>query len=89
MGSNIPTCSCRIEAVCAVLSRSVNSLWPHGLQPTRLLQARILEWVAMPSSKGSSQPRVRTQVSHIASRFFTNWVTKEAPVEEELRLLEI
>ena len=35
---------------------------PHGLQPTRLLcpwdsQARILEWVAMPSFRGSSQPR--------------------------------
>ena len=30
------------------------------------LQARILEWVAMPSSRGSSQPRERTQVSHIA-----------------------
>ncbi|KAB0341740.1 hypothetical protein FD754_018666 [Muntiacus muntjak] len=30
-----------------------------------LLQAKILEWVAMPSSRGSSQPRDRTQVSHI------------------------
>ena len=36
-----------------------------------ILQARILEWVAMPSSKGSSQPRDQTQVSHIAGRFFT------------------
>ena len=36
-----------------------------------ILQARILEWVAMPSSRGSSQPRDRTQVSHIAGRFFT------------------
>ena len=32
----------------------------------RILQARILEWVAMPSSRASSQPRDRTQVSHIA-----------------------
>ena len=31
----------------------------------RNLQARIQEWVAMPSSRGSSQPRDRTQVSHI------------------------
>ena len=30
------------------------------------LQARILEWVAMPSSRGSSQPKDRTQVSHTA-----------------------
>ena len=43
-----------------------------------ILQARILEWVAFPFSRGSSQPRDRTQVSHIAGRFFTSWDTKEA-----------
>jgi len=37
----------------------------HGI-----LQARILEWVAMPFSRVSSQPRDRTQVSHIAGGFF-------------------
>jgi len=42
----------------------------------RILQARILEWVAMPSSRGSSQPRDRTQVSCIAGGFFTVWVTR-------------
>ena len=42
-----------------------------------ILQARILEWVAMPSSGGSSQPRDRTQVSYIAGRLFTIWATKE------------
>ena len=36
-----------------------------------ILQARILVWVAIPSSRGSSQPRDRTQVSHIAGGFFT------------------
>ena len=36
-----------------------------------ILQARVLEWVAMPSSRGSPQPRDRTQVFHIAGRFFT------------------
>ena len=45
----------------------------HGI-----LQARILEWVAFPFSRGSSQPRDWTQVSHIAGRFFTSWATKEA-----------
>ena len=45
----------------------------HGI-----LQARILDWVAFPFSKGSSQPRDRTQVSHTAGRFFTSWATKEA-----------
>ena len=37
-----------------------------------ILQARILEWVAFPFSRGSSQPRNQTQVSHIAGRFFTS-----------------
>ena len=36
-----------------------------------ILQARILEWVAMPSSRGSSQPQDRTQVSYITGRYFT------------------
>ena len=40
----------------------------HGI-----LQARILEWVAISSSRSSSQPRNPTQVSCIAGRFFTNW----------------
>ena len=36
------------------------------------LQARILKWVAFPFSRGSSQPRDQTQVSHIVDGFFTN-----------------
>ena len=39
----------------------------HGI-----LQATILEWVAFPFSRGSSQPRDQTQVSHTAGRFFTS-----------------
>ena len=35
-----------------------------------ILQARILEWVAFPFSRGSSQPRDRTQISHMADGFF-------------------
>ena len=42
----------------------------HGI-----LQTRILEWVAFPFSRGFSQPRDRTQVSHIAGGFFTSWAT--------------
>ena len=38
----------------------------------RILQATILEWVAVPFSRGSSQPRDQTQVSHTAGRFFTS-----------------
>ena len=50
----------------------------HGI-----LQARILEWVAFPFSRGSSQPRDQTGVSCIAGRFFTNWVLREALLEEK------
>ena len=45
---------------------------------TGTLQARILEWVAVPFSRGSAQTRDWTQVSCIAGRFFTVWATKEA-----------
>ena len=38
----------------------------HGI-----LQARILEWVAIPFSRGSSQPRVQTQVSHVSLQLFS------------------
>ena len=43
-----------------------------------ILQARILEWVAMPFFRGSSQPRDQTQVSCIAGGVFTVWATREA-----------
>ena len=53
----------------------------HGI-----LQVRILEWVAFPFSRGSSQPRDWTQVSHIAGGFFTSWVTREA---QEYRVISL
>ena len=63
---------------CAVLSRSVVSTLcdpvdcsPPGSSVMGILQARRLEWVAVPSSRGSSPPRDRTQVSLVADGFFT------------------
>ena len=44
----------------------------HGI-----LQARILEWVAISFSRGSSQPRDWTWVSYISGRFFTVWAIGE------------
>ena len=41
----------------------------------------ILEWVAYAFSRGSSRPRNRTRVSCIAGGFFTNWATREAPMD--------
>ena len=51
----------------------------HGI-----FQARVLEWAAISFSKGSSQPRDQTQVSHIADRCFTIWATREAQILQVL-----
>ena len=56
--------------VCKLLSHV--QLFVHGI-----LQARILEWIAFPFPRRSSQPRDRTQVSHIAGSFFTSWAIRE------------
>ena len=50
---------------------------PSGSSVHGILQARILKWVAIPFSRGSSQPRDWTWVSWIAGRFFTVWATRE------------
>ena len=52
---------------------------PSGSSVPEISQTRILEWVAIFSSRGSSQPRDQTQVSCIAGRFFTIWAITEAP----------
>ena len=52
---------------CRLLQSSV-----HGI-----FQARVVEWVAISFSRGSSWPRDRTWVSHIIGRHFTIWVTRE------------
>ena len=62
---------CKSES-CSVAS---DSLWPHGI-----LQARILEWVAFPFSRGSFWPRNWTGVFCTARGFFTNWATREASI---------
>ena len=59
---------CLVTQSCPTLCDPMNCSLPLSLG---ILQARILEWVTMPFSRGSSQPRDQTQVSHIASRFFT------------------
>ena len=72
--------------VCNRVDRS-----PPASSVHRLLQARLLEWVAMPSSsRGSSRPRYRTQVSHIAGGLFIRWATMEAQISisKSLRMME-
>ena len=70
-------------AVCLVI-QSCPTLWDAtdcslpGSSVQGILQARILEWVSIPSSRECPQPRDRTQVSHSEGRFFTIWTTREA-----------
>ena len=52
---------------------------PPGTSVHGILQARILEWVAIPFFSGSSRIRDRTWIFHIAGRFFIVWATREAP----------
>ena len=60
--------------LCDPMDCSLSSSSVHGI-----FQARMLEWIAISFSRGTSQPRNRTLVSHIAGRRFTVWATKEAP----------
>ena len=56
--------------LCSPMDCSLPSSSVHGI-----LRARILQWVVISFSRGSSQPRDQTWVSHIAGRFFTIWVS--------------
>ena len=60
--------------LCDPLDYRLPSSSVHGI-----LQARILEWVAIPFPRGSSQPKDRTQVSCIAGGFFNDWATPGKP----------
>jgi len=67
-----------IRVVKMNVTQSCPTLWdPMDYTVHGILQARILEWVGFSFSRGSSQPRDKTQVSHIAGGFFTSWTTRE------------
>ena len=72
-----------IRTVCPTLCNPVDCS-PPGSPVHGILQARVLEWVAISFSRGSSRSRDRTWVSCIEGRFFTNWATREAPDKEHL-----
>ena len=61
---------CLVAQLCPILCDPMDYT-PPGSSVHGILQARILEWVAMPPSRGSFQPRDQTQVSCIAGGFFT------------------
>ena len=59
-----------------ILCKTMNYSQPGSSVPG-ILQARILEWVAIPISRGSFWLRDQTQVSCMAGKFFTIWATRE------------
>ena len=61
----------KVAQCCPTLCDPMDCSLP-GSSAHGVLQARILDWVAIPFSRGSSQPRDQTQVSHIAGGFFTD-----------------
>ena len=67
-----------VAQLCPALCNPMNCS-PLGSSVHGILQARILEWVAIPFSRGSSWPRDWTCVSCNSGRFFTIWATREAP----------
>ena len=76
-------CKLYKELCCAVLGcvQLFTIPWTVALQsPLSMggLQARILNWIAMPFASRPSQPRDQTQIPCIAGGFFTIWVTREA-----------
>jgi len=70
---------------CLTLCDPTNCSLP-GFSVHGILQAKILEWIAIPFSRGTSQPRDRTLVSCLAGRFFTIWATKRSPILSGLLL---
>ena len=83
--------SCAVCVPCLVAQSCPTLCDPMDCSPAGsfvhgILQARILDWIAFPFSRGSPQPGDRTQVSRIASGFFTMWATREAQIKKQLGL---
>ena len=66
-----------VAQLCPTLCNPMYCSLPHS-SIRGIFQARILEWVAISFSRGSSQPKDQTQVSCIVGRHFTIWATREA-----------
>ena len=74
----LSVCSLHVQTCVKVkVAQLFPTLWdPMDYTVHEIVQARILEWVAFPFSRGSSQPRDGTQVSFITGGFFTSWATR-------------
>ena len=67
---------CEVAQSCPTLCNSMDCSLP-GSSIHGIFQARVLEWVAISFSRGSSLPRDQTWVSRIVGRLLTVWVTRE------------
>ena len=74
-----------VTQLCWTLCDSWWGCSPPGSSVHGILQARTLEWVATPFSRGSSQPRDWTQVSHTVGRFFTTEPPRK-PIQHKIYL---
>ena len=73
----------KVKLLSSTLCNSMDCSLP-GSSLHGIVQARVLEWAAISFSRGSSQPRDRTQVSLIPGRRFNIWATREAITEYNL-----
>ena len=71
MTSELLFCCCSVANLCLILGNSMDSS-PLGSSVFGIFQARVLEWVAIYFSRGSSQSRDRTRVSCLTGKFFTS-----------------
>ena len=76
--TNSVLCACMLPQSCLALCDPINCGLP-GSSVHRISQARILEWVAISFSRGSSWPRDGTPVSCIGQQILYHWATGEAP----------
>ena len=79
-GVMLPLTFAKVLQLCPTLCNPMDCSQP-GSSVHGILQARILEWVAMPSSRGSSRPRDQTHISHISctgKQVLYHWATWEA-----------
>ena len=80
VSSSHQMCECEVTQSCLTLCDPMDCS-PPGSFVHGILQARVLELIAITFSRGSSWPRDRTQVSCIAGRRFTIWATRESDSE--------